>query len=313
MKGIVLSGGTGTRLFPLTIATSKQLLPVADKPMIYYPISTLLSMGIRDILIITTPDDLKRFQLLLDDGTQLGVHFSYAVQEKPIGIAQALSIGEDFINGESVSLILGDNLFLGETITQRLLAGLRLAVNHSGAVVFAKEVEKPERFGVIEFDENGDVRSIEEKPSIPKSRYCITGLYIFDYKAVKYANALKPSRRNELEITDVLIQYAARGDLRSVRLSNNEYWLDAGTHEAYLDASFIVRKLERDLQISIGSPEIISYSQGWIDKKRLLSISEKYQNNQYGLLLQEAANSEELIKLGYNSHWRSGVYRRQLY
>ena len=172
MKGIVLAGGTGTRLFPLTIATSKQLLPICDKPMIYYPISTLLSMGIRDILIVTTPDDLERFQLLLNNGEQFGVSFLYAVQEKPAGIAQALSLGEDFVNGESVALILGDNLFLGETITQRLLSGLEVAVKHNGAVVFVKEVEKPERFGVIEFDENGDVCSIEEKPLYPKSRCC---------------------------------------------------------------------------------------------------------------------------------------------
>lgn len=278
--------------------------------MIYYPISTLLSMDIRDILVITTPDDLKRFQLLLDDGLQFGIHISYAVQEKPAGIAQALSIGESFINGENVALILGDNLFFGESITQYLQDGLRIAKKFNGAVVFAKEVENPERFGVIEFDDRGKVHSIEEKPLHPKSHYCITGLYLFDQNAVQYANELKPSRRNELEITDVLLRYSARRELRAVCLSNDDFWLDTGTHEAYLDATVIVRELEKSLQLSIGSPEIISYSKGWIDKNRLLLIAEKYQNNQYGCLLSEAANSEELIKYGYNSHWWSGIYRR---
>lgn len=308
MKGIILAGGTGTRLFPLTIATSKQLLPINNKPMIYYPLCTLMSMGLQDILVITTPQDLGRFQLLLGDGNQFGIRISYASQDKPEGIAQTLTIGAPFLKGESVALILGDNLFLGETIHQYLETGVKTLFQQQGAVVFAKQVVNPARFGVIEFGEQNEVLSIEEKPTQPKSNFCITGLYLFDYNAATYASQLKSSIRNELEITEVIRSYLLQGTLRSVILPNTISWLDAGTHDSYYDASKVVHDMETHMGAIIGSPEIISFCKGWIDKQKMLSTARKYGNNQYGQLLTEAADSKELVEYGYYSLWRSGVH-----
>ena len=285
MKGIILAGGSGSRLFPLTMVTSKQLLPVYDKPMIYYPMSVLMSAGIRDILIISTPDDTPRFQQLLDDGSQFGLRLEYAVQHVPNGLAQAFVIGEKFIGQESVAMILGDNLFSGHGLQKRLVAAVDRAESGQGATIFGYYVDDPERFGIVGFDEEGNVTSIEEKPSHPKSNYCVTGLYFYDNKVVQYAKSLKPSKRNEYEITDLNRIYLDNNSLHVEILGQGFNWLDTGTHESLFDAGNFVRTVEQHQHRKIGCLEEIAYNNGWITKDELTKRYLLLQNSQYGQYL----------------------------
>ena len=287
MKGIILAGGSGTRLYPLTKVTSKQLLPVYDKPMIYYPISVLMIAGIRDILIISTPQDTPRFEELLGDGHQFGVNLSYAVQPSPDGLAQAFIIGADFIGEESVAMILGDNIFAGHGLKKHLKSAVYNAENGEGATVFGYYVEDPERFGIVEFDSNGKAISIEEKPSNPKSNYCVTGLYFYDNKVVKYAQQLAPSERNELEITDLNRIYLDNGELNVVLLAQGFTWLDTGTHESLVDATNFVKTIESHQHRKIACLEEIAYLNGWISKENVLTIYEELKKNQYGQYLKD--------------------------
>ena len=289
MKGIILAGGSGTRLYPLTKVTSKQLLPIYDKPMIYYPLSVLMNAGIRDILIISTPDDTPRFEALLGDGKQFGVNLSYAVQPSPDGLAQAFIIGEKFINGDSVAMILGDNIFHGQGLKKRLRAA---AEKEKGATVFGYYVDDPERFGIVEFDETGKAISIEEKPEKPKSNYCVTGLYFYDNRVVEYAKNLKPSARGELEITDLNRIYLENGDLDVILLGQGFTWLDAGTHESLTDATNFVKTVETHQHRKIGCLEEIAYMNGWISRNALLEVCEKYRQNQYGQYLHDVAEGK---------------------
>lgn len=289
MKGIILAGGSGTRLYPLTKYTSKQALPIYDKPMIYYPLSTLMLADIRDILIISTPRDLPTFQSMLGDGSFLGIKLSYEVQPSPDGLAQAFIIGEKFIGDDACAMILGDNIFYGNGLSKLLK---KAASKTSGATVFGYYVDDPERFGVVEFDENGKVISIEEKPTEPKSHYAVTGIYFYDKNVVEYAKQVKPSERGELEITDLNKIYLQK-DLLEVQLMGRGFaWLDTGTTESLLDAANFMQLLEKRQGIKVCVPEEIAYKKGWIDKERLLQIIREYGKSKYGEYLQKIASDK---------------------
>lgn len=282
MKGIVLAGGSGTRLYPLTMVTSKQLLPIYDKPMIYYPLSVLMNAGIKDILIISTPQDTPRFQALLKDGKQFGINLSYKVQPSPDGLAQAFTIGEDFIGDDTVAMVLGDNIFAGHGLNDCLKKAVENAENGKGATVFGYYVNDPERFGIVAFDENGRAVSIEEKPQNPKTNYCVTGLYFYDNKVVEYAKNLKPSARGELEITDLNRIYLENQMLNVEVLGQGYTWLDTGTHESLVEATNFVKTVETHQHRKIACLEEIAYLNGWIDREQLLEDIEPLKKNQYG-------------------------------
>lgn len=282
MKGIVLAGGSGTRLYPLTLVTSKQLLPVYDKPMIYYPLSTLMLAGIRDILIISTPTDLPNFERLLGDGSRYGIYLSYAEQPSPDGLAQAFLIGEDFIGGEPCALVLGDNIFYGNGLSKHLRRAVRNAENQGGATIFGYHVNDPERFGVVEFDADYNVVSIEEKPKHPKSNYAVTGLYFYDERVCDFAKQVRPSARGELEITDLNNMYLEAGALNVVTLGRGYAWLDTGTMESLYEASEFVRAVERSQSLPVSILEEIAYEAGWIDHEALVEAAERYGKSDYG-------------------------------
>lgn len=294
MKGIILAGGSGTRLYPLTMVTSKQLLPIYDKPMIYYPLSVLMNAGIRDILIISTPQDTPRFEELLKDGRQFGVHLSYAVQPSPDGLAQAFLIGAEFIGEDSVAMVLGDNIFAGHGLTKRLKAAVDNAENGKGATVFGYYVDDPERFGIVEFDKEGKAVSIEEKPSAPKSNYCVTGLYFYDNRVVGYAKSLMPSARGELEITDLNRIYLEQGALSVELLGQGFTWLDTGTHESLVDATNFVKTIETHQHRKIACLEEIAYLNGWIDRADVMKVYEVFKKNQYGQYLKDVLDGKYL-------------------
>lgn len=291
MKGIILAGGSGTRLYPLTRVTSKQLLPVYDKPMIFYPISTLMLAGIRDILIISTPHDLPNFEKLLGDGSECGVHFEYKVQEVPNGLAQAFVLGEEFIGDDNVCLVLGDNIFYGNHFGTMLRSAVRNADENGRATVFGKYVNDPERFGIAEFDENGAVVSLEEKPANPKSNYAVVGLYFYDNRVVKYAKELKPSARGEYEITDLNKIYLEHGDLDCQVLGRGFSWIDTGTIESMAEATNYVRSIEHIQGIRISVPEEIAFYNKWIDEKQLLETADVYGKSPYGDYLRNLAKN----------------------
>ena len=292
MKGIILAGGSGTRLYPLTKVTSKQLLPIYDKPMIYYPMSVLMNAGIRDILIISTPQDTPRFENLLGDGHQFGVNLTYAVQPSPDGLAQAFIIGADFIGDDSVAMVLGDNIFAGHGLKKRLEVAVHKAENGKGATVFGYYVDDPERFGIVEFDHNGKAVSIEEKPAQPKSNYCVTGLYFYDNRVVEYAKNLKPSARGELEITDLNRIYLENGDLNVELLGQGFTWLDTGTHESLVDATNFVKTVETHQHRKIACLEEIAYLSGWISREEVLKTYEIVKKNQYGQYLKDVLDGK---------------------
>ncbi len=287
MKGIILAGGSGTRLYPLTRVTSKQLLPIYDKPMIYYPMSILMNAGIRDILIISTPMDTPRFEELLGNGKQFGVNITYAVQPSPDGLAQAFIIGEDFIGNDTVAMVLGDNIFAGHGLKKRLKIAVENAENGKGATVFGYYVDDPERFGIVEFDKNGKAVSIEEKPIHPKSNYCVTGLYFYDNNVVEYAKKLKPSARGELEITDLNRIYLENGNLSVELLGQGFTWLDTGTHESLVDATNFVKTVETHQHRKIACLEEIAYLNGWVSREDILKVYEELKKNQYGQYLKD--------------------------
>ena len=292
MKGIILAGGSGTRLYPLTMVTSKQLLPVYDKPMIYYPLSVLMNAGIRDILIISTPQDLPRFQELLRDGSQFGVRLSYKEQPSPDGLAQAFIIGEEFIGDDSVAMVLGDNIFAGHGLKKRLKAAIENAESGRGATVFGYYVDDPERFGIVEFDKNGKAVSIEEKPAKPKSNYCVTGLYFYDNRVVEYAKNLKPSARGELEITDLNRIYLEENQLNVELLGQGFTWLDTGTHESLVEATNFVKTIEQHQHRKIACLEEIAYLNGWISKEDVVKVYELLKKNQYGQYLKDVLDGK---------------------
>lgn len=294
MKGIILAGGSGTRLYPLTMVTSKQLLPIYDKPMIYYPLSVLMNAGIREILIISTPQDTPRFQELLGDGHQFGVQLSYAVQPSPDGLAQAFIIGEEFIGNDSVAMVLGDNIFAGHGLKKRLKAAVENAETGRGATVFGYYVDDPERFGIVEFNQDGKAISIEEKPEHPKSNYCVTGLYFYDSKVVEYAKNLKPSKRGELEITDLNRIYLEEGCLNVELLGQGFTWLDTGTHESLVEATNFVKTIEDHQHRKIACLEEIAYLNNWITKDDVLKVYEVLKKNQYGQYLKDVLDGKYL-------------------
>jgi glucose-1-phosphate thymidylyltransferase len=291
MKGIILAGGKGTRLYPLTHTISKQLLPVYDKPMIYYPLTMLMLAGIKEILIISTPSDLPSFRNLLGSGQQWGLNFSYAEQPQPNGLAEAFLIGRDLIEGDSVCLILGDNIFFGSSLAQTMRSAAELT---EGAVIFAYSVRDPERYGVVEFDNHFKAISIEEKPAKPRSRYAVPGIYFYDQNVVDLAATLTPSRRNELEITDLNHLYLAKNQLKVELLGRGVAWLDAGTHESLLQASSFVQAVQERQGLMIACPEEIAYRQGWINKEQLLILAHTYSSNEYG---------QNLLRIASENQW----------
>lgn len=293
MKGIILAGGSGTRLYPLTIVTSKQLLPIYDKPMIYYPLSTLMLAGIDDILIISTPHDLPNFIKLLGDGSSFGIKLSYKEQPSPDGLAQAFTIGEEFIGEDCCAMVLGDNIFYGAGFTKLLNHARENAENNHRATVFGYHVEDPERFGIVDFDDNGKVLSIEEKPEHPKSPYAVTGLYFYDNRCVEYAKNLKPSARGEYEITDLNKIYLAKDELDVEILSRGYAWLDTGTMDSLITAGDFVKTIQNQQDIRISSPEEIAFSQGWINRKQLIKSAEKYGKSDYGKYLKKVAEEKK--------------------
>ena len=298
MKGIILAGGSGTRLYPLTKVTSKQLLPVYDKPMIYYPLSVLMMSGIKEILIISTPQDTPRFKELLGDGKQFGIVLSYAVQLNPDGLAQAFIIGEEFIGNESVAMVLGDNIFFGHGLKKRLLKAVENAENGKGATIFGYYVDDPERFGIVEFNSEGKAVSIEEKPENPKSNYCVTGLYFYDNRVIEYAKGLKPSKRNELEITDLNKIYLENQSLNVELLGQGFTWLDTGTHESLVEATNFVKTVETHQHRKIACLEEIAFLNGWITREEVLAAYEELKKNQYGQYLKDFLEGKYIDKLG---------------
>jgi glucose-1-phosphate thymidylyltransferase len=286
MKGIILAGGSGTRLWPITKGISKQLMPIYDKPMVYYPLTTLMSAGIKDILIITTPEDQSQFQRLLGDGSQWGINLQYAVQPSPDGLAQAFIIGEEFIGDDKVALVLGDNIFQG----RRLSESLKKCTDPDGGIVFAYQVSDPERYGVVEFDENHHAISIEEKPTTPKSNYAVVGLYFYDNDVVEIAKNVQPSERGELEITAVNEEYLRRGKLKVTTLDDGDVWLDTGTIDSMTDAADYVKVLQRRTGHIIGSPEIVAHEERFIDSNKLESLANPLKKSGYGLYLSKSVN-----------------------
>ena len=297
MKGIILAGGSGTRLFPLTMVTSKQLLPVYDKPMIYYPMAVLMNAGIREILIISTKEDLPKFRDLFGDGSQFGLKLEYKVQEKPNGLAEAFILGEKFIGDSDVAMILGDNIFAGQGLKEKLLQAKESVKKGLGATIFGYYVDDPERFGVVEFGKDGKVLTIEEKPKEPKSNYCVTGLYFYDNEVVKYAKTLKPSWRNEIEITDLNNIYLKNNKLNVELLGQGFTWLDTGTHDSLADATNFVKTIENHQHRKIACIEEIAYLNGWISKEEVWNLYLKVKNSQYGEYLKDVLDDKYVDKV----------------